>query len=205
MISNLQKTINWYNSHAEEYSKKIKAKSPIKEVEKFADYLPKNALVLDAGCAAGRDSEHLHDFGLAVVGVDLSSKLIKIAKENYPQLEFIEGDLLSLPFEDSKFAGVWASASLVHLENEKQLKKSLLELKRVLKDDGVLYLSMQNRGDQPSGWVNDYHSREGRFFQFISFEGLTKLFKSEGFEILNSFKRESSRAEIEWSVFYLKK
>lgn len=205
MISNLQKTINWYDSHAEEYSKKIKAKSPISEIEKFVEYLPKGALVLDAGCAAGRDSEHLHDFGLSTIGIDLSSKLIKIAKANYPQLEFIEGDLLSLPFTDNKFTGVWASASLVHLENEKQLKKALLELKRVLKDEGVLYLSMQNRGDQPSGWVDDYHSREGRFFQFISFEDLTKLVKAEGFEILSSFKRESSRPEIEWSVFYLKK
>jgi SAM-dependent methyltransferase len=50
-----------------------------------------NARVLELGCGTGRLLNALNpSYG---VGVDLSSNMISIAKKNYPNLEFVQGDL----------------------------------------------------------------------------------------------------------------
>ena len=48
----------------------------------------KDLLVLDAGCGTGYLSGKLWDNGAKVTGIDLSEKMIEIAKKNYPQIEF---------------------------------------------------------------------------------------------------------------------
>ena len=50
-----------------------------------------NTRVLELGCGTGRLLNALNpSYG---VGVDLSSNIISIAKKNYPNLEFVQGDL----------------------------------------------------------------------------------------------------------------
>ena len=50
-----------------------------------------NARVLELGCGTGQLLNFLNpSYG---VGVDLSSNIISIAKKNYPNLEFVQGDL----------------------------------------------------------------------------------------------------------------
>lgn len=74
------KTIGVYNAMADEYAKKLNDYAPRPEQEKFVSLLPKNATILDAGCGPGRDCEYFVKKGLKVVGVDLSDKLLDIAK-----------------------------------------------------------------------------------------------------------------------------
>jgi ubiquinone/menaquinone biosynthesis C-methylase UbiE len=205
MAGNFQTTIKWYENHAAEYAAKVKTKAQWAELKQFQEYLSKDAQVLDVGCAAGRDSALLKGFGFEIVGVDLSQELITIAKKENPEIEFVRANFLDLSFEDDSFDGVWASASLVHLETEEQVGKALLEFKRVLKKEGVAYLCVQSRAGQKSGWVKDDHCQEGRFFQFLSLVKIEGLVKESGLEIIESFERESSRPEIKWSVVYCKK
>ncbi len=206
MISrNLQATIAWYDEHAAEYAQKIESKIQWMEIKQFVNYLSPNSYVLDAGCAAGRDSQILSSFGLEVIGVDLSQKLIELAREKLSNIEFVKADLLDLPFENSSFDGIWASASLVHLETKAQVKRVLVEFERVLKHDGILYLCVQNRGEQRSSWAKDVHSKEGRFFQFLKLAELKSLVMTSGLEVVDAFERKSSRPGIDWSVVYSKK
>lgn len=204
-VNNLQATIGWYNNNADDYAAKVKSKAQLEELDRFSDYFPTEAKILDAGCAAGRDSQLLKEFSFEVVGVDLSPELLKIAQREHPEIEFVEANFLNLPLADKTFDGVWASASLVHLETEGQVKEALQEFKRVLKDDGIIYLCVQSRLGQESGWVKDAHSQEGRFFQFLRLEEIKKLVQESGFNIKDAFVRKSSRPEISWSVVYAKK
>lgn len=204
MTTNLQATIQWYDNHAQEYAAKIQSKAQLTELKQFATYLSPHDLVLDAGCAAGRDSKFLQDLGFQVIGVDLSNNLLKLAKKNCPDIKFIQADLVKLPFKNEFFNGIWASACLVHLEKQLILK-ALLEFKRVLKPNGVTCLSVQNRKGKTSGWAKDAHSQEGRFFQFLNMTEIKSLVTRSGLKIIKSFSKKSSRPGINWSIVYAKR
>jgi ubiquinone/menaquinone biosynthesis C-methylase UbiE len=50
------------------------------------------------------------------VGIDLSPRTTAVGRRIYPEVEFREGDFLSLPAEDSEFSAVIALYSIIHLE-----------------------------------------------------------------------------------------
>lgn len=199
------KTIEWYNQHAAEYAAKVAAKRQLGDIQLFSEYLSPGAQVLDAGCAAGEDTALLTDQGFAVIGIDLSEELLKIARKNYPTIEFQNQNILQLSFADETFAGVWASASLVHLVSLEAVQAGIKELARVMQKGGVLYIAMQERVGQKSGWVKDDHSQEGRYFQFVSLEQLQQLVVEAGLQVEHAVSRESSRPGISWSIVVARK
>lgn len=67
--------------------------------EIFNKEIPKDAKVLDAGCAYGRWANRFDDY----VGIDFSPDFIEKAKELYPNKEFMVADLKALPFKDKEF------------------------------------------------------------------------------------------------------
>lgn len=73
-----------------------------------------------------------------ITGVDFSEKMLEIAKnraKNYKNIKFVSADALNLPFEDNFFDVVFISFGLRNLSD---LKKGLIELKRVTKPDGYV-------------------------------------------------------------------
>ena len=54
--------------------------------------------ILDLDCGAGRTTHFLHEMGANVVGVDISWKLIRVAQQHAPQIDFREGNAESLDF-----------------------------------------------------------------------------------------------------------
>lgn len=53
------------------------------------------SVILDIGCGNGHHVSKLAEENLRVVGIDISSSMIQKAKENYPELKFINGDVLN--------------------------------------------------------------------------------------------------------------
>ncbi|OGG62985.1 hypothetical protein A2952_02845 [Candidatus Kaiserbacteria bacterium RIFCSPLOWO2_01_FULL_59_34] len=117
-IKGFDDTIAWYDNDAEQYAAALQEAVPVAAIEKFLEALPLNPSILEAGCGPGRESTVFHQKGARVVGVDLSEGLLDIARKNNPDVEYIKADFLELPFPGSKFIGVWAHASLVHLEGK---------------------------------------------------------------------------------------
>jgi len=68
-----------------------------------------------------------------IIGMDFSENMLKIAKEKYPNIEFIEADCTQLPFEDELFDLCVISFGL---RNTEDISKALQEIHRVLKKDG---------------------------------------------------------------------
>lgn len=62
--------------------------------------------VLDAGCGPGWVTAYLHDRGLDVSGIDLSPRLIEIARTNHPSIDFTVGSVTDLPVASHSLVGI---------------------------------------------------------------------------------------------------
>lgn len=102
--------------------------------------------VLDVGCGTGRMVENLRKFGAKVTGVDVSEKMLEVAKKRFGSTEFVLGDVEDLPFENERFDMVIATFVIVHL---RELQQAFDEVYRVLKPGGVFIVSNVNQRKAP--------------------------------------------------------
>jgi ubiquinone/menaquinone biosynthesis C-methylase UbiE len=110
----------------------------------FADLVRGNGSgpVADLGCGPGRITAHLDALGLDAVGIDLSPRMIELARQAYPNVRFGEGSLEELAFADGVLAGVVAWYSIIHLPPER-VPDVLAEFYRVLRKGGHALLAFQ--------------------------------------------------------------
>jgi len=99
--------------------------------------LPPGSRVLDAGCGTGGMLRYLTNF--EAHGVDLSPHAVKLCHERgLRQVE--QASVHDLPFPDGKFDAVLSLDVLYHANvNE---SRALVEMRRVLKPDGMLVLNL---------------------------------------------------------------
>ncbi len=136
----LEKTRNDYNSIAEDFSRtrwNIWAEFNI-----FREYVKNGDKVLDAGCGNGRLLELFKDKVIDYTGIDISEKLINLARKKYSDNNFIVADTLNLPFPDNNFDKVFSIAVLHTIPSCGLRQKVLFELRRVLKPSGFLILTV---------------------------------------------------------------
>lgn len=64
-------------------------------------------VILDVGCGTGHHVDKLSKYDLNVIGVDISPSMISKAKSNYPNYNFIIGDVLdNYSFKNSQFTHI---------------------------------------------------------------------------------------------------
>jgi SAM-dependent methyltransferase len=134
-----------YDSIADEYTRRIYAELAGKPLDRelldrFAG-LVGGGRVCDVGCGPGHVARYLRERGCDVLGIDLSPRMVALAAELNPGIEFRVGDLRALPFADGGLAGIVAFYSLIHLRPN-QLEPALEELRRVLRLGGRLLLAV---------------------------------------------------------------
>ena len=107
--------------------------------------------VLEVGCGAGVDLARFAKGGASVVGVDLSSSAIDLARANFKQQgltgDFRVADGEALPFEDNSFDLVFAHGVVQYTADPKRLVE---ECRRVLKPGGEAVFQVYNR----VSWLN---------------------------------------------------
>jgi SAM-dependent methyltransferase len=110
-----------YDTVAEDYASHLpdtRAEAPLDlaMVDAFAEAVTSGdrARVLDAGCGAGRMSRYLAERGCLVEGIDLSSRMIAMARRDHRDVAFTVGSLSDLPYPDDQFAGVMLWYSIIH-------------------------------------------------------------------------------------------
>ena len=117
--------------------------------------------VLDVACGEGYGSHLLSQEAKSVVGVDLDQKTIEHAKAKYSRdnLTFRAGDALNLPLEGDGFDVVVCFETIEHVADHAGL---MMELKRVLKPDGLLLLSSPDKASysDQTGYDNPFHVKE---------------------------------------------
>ena len=102
---------------------------------------------LDVACGTGFLTRHLRG---DVVGLDASERMLEAARLQAPQARFVQGEALSLPFEDSVFDRVFTSYFYCHLEEEER-RRFLAEARRVA-PELVVVASIRGEGDAAERW-----------------------------------------------------
>jgi SAM-dependent methyltransferase len=113
-------------------------------MRKVTQFLPKGALVLDAGCAPGFTSLALKLLGFTVFSLDVEPEPYKEILERYG-CKVIKADLECgcIPLPTESMDGVIFTEVLEHL-NPYYISSTMCELNRVLKTGGFLFLSTPN-------------------------------------------------------------
>lgn len=113
------------------------------EIDGVLRQLSAGARVLDLGCGTGHFADYIRRRGHEVVGLDPSVKMLALARQNFPDIEFIEGYSNNLPFEAHHFDCVISIEVLRYL-NDSEVLRSYQEIKRTLRPGGILLVTHVN-------------------------------------------------------------
>ena len=109
----------------------------VKKLIKDKHLSEKEIKILNVGCGPGRSSQYLSKFG-KVTSIEYDKECCEFASEK-TGLEIINGSITKLPFSDKSFDLVWTFDVIEHVEDD-QLAVS--EMKRVIKEDGVIFINV---------------------------------------------------------------
>ena len=185
-----QKTIDYYDSHAEEFFSGTIDADMSECRARFLAYLPRGKKILDAGCGSGRDILAFMEAGYEVEAFDASAELCRIASQK-TGVAVRKQRFEDLPGEEA-YDGIWACASLLHVDRQ-DLPDVLRRLYLMLNPGGVLYASFKHgTGEREKG---------GRYFNDLTEKALAELLSNAGFEVKELFITadvRSGRGDEKW-------
>ena len=160
-------TLNYYKENANNFVSDTLSTNMHTLQGDFISMLAQKGRVLDLGCGSGRDSKYFIDKGFLVTSVDGSQELCKIAEN------VINQKVICSRFEDfntsEKYIGVWACASLLHL-NKADIKSVITKISKFIVKDGVFYMSFK---------YGDFEGfRNGRYFTDLTEFSFSEIIKN---------------------------
>ncbi|WKZ25839.1 MAG: class I SAM-dependent methyltransferase [bacterium] len=113
--------------------------------------------VLDLGCGTGRYSLYLDSLGHSVTGIDISMDMIELARQKSKQIQFVQGDISNLTFEDNNFDLVVSGLAIHYVKN---LEKSIDGFSRVLRPGGHMVISSVHPWMVALGAHAEFHNKK---------------------------------------------
>lgn len=158
----------------------------------FLDNLPDNSLIYDLGCGNGRN---MIDDRLNFIGIDNCETFIKICKNK--NLNVILGNIVEVPLKNESADALICIAVLHHLSTNDNRLNALLEMKRLIKTNGKILLSVWSK-NQPKKtrrnfvnygknivlW-NKYGEIYERYYYIFKLDELKLLINKAGLSIIN--------------------
>lgn len=123
----------------------------------LSNNLKHGGLFLDIGCGNASQTEYFAQDVIHAIGLDLQFSRLPgfrddLKKRNIQNIILTGGDAECLPFKDATFAYVTCFEVLEHVRDQVQV---LSEIRRVLKPEGVVFLSVPNRW-----WIFETHGAD---------------------------------------------
>ena len=168
--------------------------------------IKENDWLLDLGCGEGRHSIAccFHHPNANVIGLDLSFSSLKTAKEKHT--DFFENEQISryvnssgfdLPFSGSSFDHVICSEVLEHIESYELF---LNEIRRVLKPNGQLSISVPRKWPEKICWLlsNEYHQIKGGHVRIFNTDALQNEIVERDFTFLEKYWAHALHSPYWW-------
>jgi ubiquinone/menaquinone biosynthesis C-methylase UbiE len=130
---------DYYNQRRDKIAEFVVKLFYQREIRKITKY-KKCGKILDLGCGSGDFLILFRQRGWEIYGVDTSENAYRLAKNKLKQNVF-NSELRACQFPDCYFDVITLKHVLEHLYDP---SRELAEVFRILKDDGILFLSMPN-------------------------------------------------------------
>lgn len=194
----MNKTLDYYDRQAQEFIQATINADMSCMQRHFLTYIKRGGRILDLGCGSGRDSKMFLDAGYKVVSVDGSLQMCRAAEMLTGQ-EAVHSTFQAYA-PSGVFDGIWACASLLHLERTeiyRVVKKLLFSLRK----GGCFYMSFK--------YGTFSGERNGRFFTdmtedilHVVLSGITGL---ELVDVAITDDVRPTRAHEKWLNAYFKR
>lgn len=154
----IKKTIIDYSQIAIDFDR-TRSKTQWQVMQALAGFAQSGERILDFGCGNGRLFGLLKSKNIEYVGIDPVAEFINICRDKYSDRKNahfavfdFDTENFKLNFPDKYFDKIFAFAVFHHLPSRKLRADVLRELKRVLKDDGRIFLTVWNLWRGKSFW-----------------------------------------------------
>lgn len=180
-----------YDRIAEEYGRVRSPSVGLKYIDMIIGMLPNQGKVLDIGCGTGIPiARRLVENGLAVHGIDVSARMISLARQNVPKATFEIADIISWSADES-FDGFVAWDSLFHLVPQ-QHGLVIGRLLGMLKTNGVALMSFGGtKGEICSSMLG-----EKFYYASLAADEYMKVLSGTGCEIVLLEEDQPNEAHI---------
>jgi ubiquinone/menaquinone biosynthesis C-methylase UbiE len=164
----MNKLTNWSGERLETY---IFNNNTLEHLHRYAlaAQCCNQKVVLDIASGEGYGTSLLAKYSKRVFGVDIDENSVNNANEKYQtvNLEFCVGRADIIPFEDDMFDVIVSFETLEHHDKHEQM---FLEMKRVLKKNGVLIISTPDKKNYTDArqYNNPFHVKELYLSEFES-------------------------------------
>ena len=112
-----------YNKIARRYSLSRNQLESLKYLEKLNSLLKPNSRILDLGCGASKPvDEFFINHGHKIIGIDISSEQVKLAKKNIPAGSFKLKDITALKENEFEVEAVVSFYTIFHIPRKKTPK-----------------------------------------------------------------------------------
>ncbi len=179
-----EKTIQTYNACAEQYKKEIGSLTIYnKTYEFFASHLPEKAKVLELGCGPGNASKFIKNIrpNISITGIDLAPSMVELAKEELPEDHFFIDDIRNIGKYNTKYDAILGAFCVPYL-NKKELEGMIANCRKILKPNGLLYLSVVGGEYDQSGPVAESFTDGMEVYVFFyPCEHIRSLLHAHGF------------------------
>lgn len=168
--------------------------------------------IIELGCGWGDDTSFLHTLNCNLISCDISSESLKFIHKYFPDIETRQFDLREkFPFQNETADYIVADLCLHYFDNI-ELNRILLEIIRVIKTNGMLYVRVNSINDTNYGVGQGKQISEGiymtetgkkRFFDKSNILNTFKVFKIISMEEVILMKYGD--AKIAWELVLQKK
>jgi ubiquinone/menaquinone biosynthesis C-methylase UbiE len=160
----------------------------------FFERVVNRGISLEIGCGPGEIANYLKMKGLDIIGLDISDKMIEIAKQLNPFIDFRVGDVFNLDFSDNSVAGIVAPYLIVNFKLD-DIPKAFSEIYRVLIDKGQLLISFHS--GQQELELDDFFVK-GNSIPYTYFDSgaIRDRLVDSGFKIIEYINRMPYEGEI---------
>lgn len=191
-IDYVSSTVDYYDVNADKFIDATLLVDMSKHYKLFLANVSESGMILDAGCGPGRDAKFFLESGYDVIAFDASQEMASYASQ-YTGSSVVHADFASFDYGVSRFNGIWASASLLHLSRE-DLSVVLREMTNALKPNGAFYLSFK--------FGEHEFEKDGRLFTNQTIASLKALMYEvhswTSDEVYTSYDLRPGRASEEW-------
>lgn len=152
----------------------------------------KNASILEIGCGPGNITKFLLNKkpNLKVLGIDIASNMIELAKENVPSAAFRVLDCKKINSLNHQFDAVLCGFTLPYL-NKEEAKELIKDSSKIINKNGILYISTMEDEYEKSKLISSSIDKNSALFTYYHQENyLSEELIKYDFKILKTFRKD---------------